>query len=254
MPVIHAAQTQILATKDHTSPAIAVHQLSFHYPDGRQALEDLSFTINHGEKVALVGPNGAGKSTLMLHLNGLLQGQQGEILIDGLAIAKENLRIVRGKVGLVFQNPDDQLFSPTVFEDVAFGPLHMGYPEPEIHARVGSALEAVGMDSYAQRLSHHLSVGEKKRIAIATVLAMSPSILVLDEPSAGLDPRARRALINLLRELPITMLVSTHDIALVMELFSRTMIVDHGRLVADGETDILMNDDSLLAAHGLERP
>jgi cobalt/nickel transport system ATP-binding protein len=254
MPVIHRTQTEIFHPEVRSAPAIAIHDLSFHYPDGRQALEGISFILDHGEKVALVGPNGAGKSTLMLHLNALLQGQHGEILVDGLAIAKENLRIVRGKVGLVFQNPDDQLFSPTVFEDVAFGPLHMGYPEEEIHIRVERALEAVGMGNYAMRLSHHLSVGEKKRIAIATVLAMSPSILVLDEPSAGLDPRARRALINLLRDLPITMLVSTHDIALVMELFPRTMIVDDGRLVADGETATLMNDDGLLAAHGLERP
>jgi cobalt/nickel transport system ATP-binding protein len=157
-------------------------------------------------------------------------------------------------VGLVFQNPDDQLFSPTVFEDVAFGPLHMGLSEAEVRARVDAALEAVRMTSYKDRLSHHLSVGEKKRIAIATVLSMNPSVLVLDEPSAGLDPRARRTLINLLRELPITMLVSTHDMRLVQELFPRTIVMDDGNIVADGLTMDILEDEELLTAHGLEKP
>jgi len=154
----------------------------------------------------------------------------------------------------VFQNPDDQLFSPTVFEDVAFGPLHMGLPEDEVRARVDVALEAVRMSSYKDRLSHHLSAGEKKRIAIATVLSMNPSILILDEPSAGLDPRARRTLINLLRELPNTMLVSTHDMALVKELFPRTIVMDEGRVVADGSTMEILDNEKLLTAHGLEKP
>jgi cobalt/nickel transport system ATP-binding protein len=174
--------------------------------------------------------------------------------VAGLPVNKANLALIRARVGLVFQNPDDQLFSPTVFEDVAFGPLHMGLPQTEVHARVARALEQVSMSQYAQRLSHHLSVGEKKRIAIATVLAMEPDILVLDEPSAGLDPRARRSLINLLRHLPLTMLVSTHDLLMVRELFSRMVIMDEGRIVADGPTEILFNDAPLLEAHGLERP
>ena len=157
-------------------------------------------------------------------------------------------------VGLVFQNPDDQLFSPTVFEDVAFGPLHMGLPMEEVEARVKSALEAVRMSSFRDRLSHHLSVGEKKRIAIATVLSMDPQILVLDEPSAGLDPRGRRTLINLLRELPITMLVSTHDMKLVQELFPRTIVMDEGQIVADGRTRDILEDEEFLMAHGLEKP
>ena len=157
-------------------------------------------------------------------------------------------------VGLVFQNPDDQLFSPTVFEDVAFGPLHMGLPEDEVLARVDAALEDVRMSSYRDRLSHHLSVGEKKRIAIATVLSMNPKILILDEPSAGLDPRARRTLINLLRELPITMLVSTHDIRMVQELFPRTIVMDDGRIVADGMTKEILEDEKFLNQHGLEKP
>jgi cobalt/nickel transport system ATP-binding protein len=169
-------------------------------------------------------------------------------------LTKDNLPVIRAMVGLVFQNPDDQLFSPTVFEDVAFGPLHMGLPEAEVIARVDRALEAVRMSSYRDRLSHHLSVGEKKRIAIATVLSMDPKILILDEPSAGLDPRARRTLINLLRELPITMLVSTHDMKLVQELFPRTVVMDDGRIVADGKTRDILEDEKLLNEHGLERP
>ncbi len=234
-------------------PTLAVTDLRFNYPDGHAALHGISLRIARGEKVALVGPNGAGKSTLMLHLSGILAGQ-GTIEVAGRPVTKANLPLIRAKVGLVFQNPDDQLFSPTVFEDVAFGPLHMGLPEREVRACVERALAQIGMSEYADRLSHHLSVGEKKRIAIATVLAMSPEILVLDEPSAGLDPRARRMLINLLRALPLTMLVSTHDILLVRELFPRMVIMDEGRLVADGETDLLLRDAALLDAHGLECP
>lgn len=232
---------------------LVVENLSFHYPDGHPALKEVSLQIRWGEKVALVGPNGAGKSTLMLHLNGIL-GHDSPVQVAGLPLTKTNLPVIRAKVGLVFQNPDDQLFSPTVFEDVAFGPLHMGLPEAEVRARVAHALEQVRMSQYAERLSHHLSVGEKKRIAIATVLAMDPEILVLDEPSAGLDPRARRSLITLLHELPLTMLVSTHDMLMVRELFPRMVVMDEGRVVADGPTEMLMDNVELLEAHGLERP
>jgi cobalt transport protein ATP-binding subunit len=234
-------------------PTLLIEELSFRYPDGRTALWDVSLKIHSREKVALVGPNGAGKSTLMLHLNGILSGE-GQVQVAGLPVTKPNLPVIRAKVGLVFQNPDDQLFSPTVFEDVAFGPLHMGLPEAEVRSRVARALEQVGMSDYADRLSHHLSVGEKKRVAIATVLSMDPEILILDEPSAGLDPRARRALITQLREFPITTLVSTHDMRLVSELFPRMVIMDEGRIVADGRTEVLMDDTALLEAHGLERP
>ena len=233
--------------------ALQVRDLHFSYHDGMAALRGLSFQICEGDKVALVGPNGAGKSTLMLHLNGILHGQ-GEVNVGGKRLTRENLPAIRSMVGLVFQNPDDQLFSPTVFEDVAFGPLHMGLPMKEVEARVHSALEAVKMTGFRDRLSHHLSVGEKKRIAIATVLSMDPQILVLDEPSAGLDPRARRTLINLLRELPITMLVSTHDMRLVQELFPRTIVMDEGMVVADGRTKDILEDEVLLTAHGLEKP
>jgi len=232
--------------------SLDVRELHFSYPDGHVALRGVSLQIDRGEKVALVGPNGAGKSTLMLQLNGILTGK-GRMSIGGLPVVKENLPQIRARVGLVFQNPDDQLFSPTVFEDVAFGPLHIGYSEAEVRERVMRALDLVGMSAYAERLSHHLSVGEKKRIAVATVLAMDPEILVLDEPSAGLDPRARRSLINLLRELPHTMLVSTHDLLMVRELFTRMVVMDNGQVVADGPTATLLNDDALLEAHGLER-
>jgi cobalt/nickel transport system ATP-binding protein len=230
-----------------------VHDLHFSYHDGLAALRGVSFEMCEGEKVALVGPNGAGKSTLMLHLNGILSGQ-GDVTVGGSPLTRDNLPVIRSMVGLVFQNPDDQLFSPTVLEDVAFGPLHMGLPMAEIESRVKSALEAVRMSNFRDRLSHHLSVGEKKRIAIATVLSMEPQILVLDEPSAGLDPRARRTLINLLRELPITMLVSTHDMRLVEELFPRTIVMDEGQIVADGKTKDILQNEKLLTAHGLEKP
>lgn len=232
---------------------IQVKDLQFSYPDGHVALRGVSMNLCAGDKVALVGPNGAGKSTLMLQLNGILEGR-GDIRIGGLALTRGNLPVIRSKVGLVFQNPDDQLFSPTVFEDVAFGPLHMGLPEEDVYVRVDAALEAVHMKSFRDRLSHHLSVGEKKKIAIATVLSMNPQILVLDEPSAGLDPRARRSLIHLLHELPITMLVSTHDMAMVKELFPRTIVMDEGQVVADGMTAEILDDEKLLTAHGLEKP
>jgi cobalt/nickel transport system ATP-binding protein len=232
---------------------LEVENLRFTYPDGHPALFGVSLSIAPGEKVALVGPNGAGKSTLMLHLNGILQGD-GSVCVCGTPVKKETLGKVRAAVGLVFQHPDDQLFSPTVFEDVAFGPLHMGLPEAEVKQRVSKALASVGMSAYVDRVSHHLSVGEKKRIAIATVLSMDPEILVLDEPTAGLDPRARRGLINLLRDLPQTILASTHDLHFVRDLFPRTIIMDGGRVVASGPTESILHDTALLEAHGLENP
>ena len=232
---------------------LEVTDLRFAYPDGHAALSGVSFSVGGGEKVALVGPNGAGKSTLMLHLNGILQGQGG-IRICGTPVTAANLGRVRAAVGLVFQDPDDQLFSPTVFEDVAFGPLHMGLPAADVRQRVTAALGAVGMTAYAERMSHHLSMGEKKRIAIATVLSMDPEVLVLDEPTAGLDPRARRSLINLLATLPQTIVASTHDLHFVRDLFPRMLIMDQGRVVADGPTPSLLADAALLEAHGLEAP
>lgn len=252
MPVSHSTPV-ILPPAECSGDVLRIAGLHFSYPDGHTALQDISLNLCAGEKVALVGPNGAGKSTLMLHLNGILSGE-GTISVGGLALEKKNLPVIRAMVGMVFQNPDDQLFSPTVFEDVAFGPLHMGLPESEVRDRVVAALKRVRMETYADRLSHHLSMGEKKRIAIATVLSMDPHVLVLDEPSAGLDPRARRALIHLLQEMPITMLVSTHDLTMVREVFPRMVIMDNGCIVADGPTAELMKDGKLLEAHGLEKP
>ncbi len=252
MPVVHEPIPQ----PPHATAAYAVEidGLSFAYPDGREALRAVSLRIAAGEKVALVGPNGAGKSTLMLHLNGILGGAESPLRLFGLPPTKANLPLIRCRVGLVFQNPDDQLFSPTVFEDVAFGPLHMGLPEAEVRRRAAWALEQVGLPDFEDRLPHHLSLGQKKRVAIATVLSMEPEMLVLDEPTAGLDPRGRRRLIDLLRALPQTMLVSTHDMALVAELFPRTVVMDEGQVAADAPTGRLLADGPFLEAHGLESP
>ncbi len=233
---------------------IEISHLHFRYPDGTEALRGIDLRVARGEKVAVVGPNGAGKSTLMLHLNGTLLPSHGSIKVAGIGVERSTLRRVRAEVGLVFQDPDDQLFSPTVFEDVAFGPLHMGVPFEEIHERVERALAQVGMAGFESRMPHRLSLGERKRVALATVLSMEPSVLVFDEPSAGLDPRGRRELIELLRSLPQTLLVSSHDMRLVAEVFPRTVVVDGGRVIADGSTKAILADDALLVAHGLERP
>ena len=231
---------------------IEIDNLTFAYPDGHAALFGVSLSVAPGEKVALVGPNGAGKTTLMLHLNGILRGK-GRVCISGIELTDKTLGRVRAAVGLVFQAPDDQLFSPTVYDDVAFGPMYQGLAQAEVNARVTQALEAVHMTDYVQRVSHHLSMGEKKRIAIATVLSMKPDVLVLEEPSAGLDPRARRGLINLLRELPQTILCSTHDLHMVRQLFARTVVMDNGRIVADGPSAKLLEHVALLEPHGLEK-
>ncbi|MBN1936118.1 MAG: ATP-binding cassette domain-containing protein [Anaerolineae bacterium] len=239
-------------------PIIEIENLCFSYPDGRPALNGIDLNVRAGEKVAVVGPNGAGKSTLFLHLNGILSGSPshgaGRVCVAGIEVNERTARKVRAQVGLVFQNPDDQLFSTTVFEDVAFGPLHMGLPAADVRVRVERALSAVAMRGYEARMPHHLSLGERKRIAIATVLSMEPDILALDEPSAGLDPRARRSLIALLRSLPQTMLIATHDMRLVWELCPRTVVLDGGRVAADGATSELLRDESLMEQHGLETP
>jgi cobalt/nickel transport system ATP-binding protein len=236
--------------------SIEVSDLHFAYPDGHVALRGVDLSIAPGEKVALLGPNGAGKSTLILHLNGILKPSQGRVSvshIDVVGADRRTLQRVRAAVGLVFQSPDDQLFSPTVFDDVAFGPIYQGLSEGDVRARVARALADVRMSEFADRVSHHLSTGQKKRIAIATVLAMNPEVLVLDEPTAGLDPRGRRELINLLRELPQTMLISTHDLHMANELLPRALIMDGGVIVAGGQTRDLLADEALLNAHGLER-
>ena len=233
---------------------VDVEHVSFAYPDGRQALRDVSLRIASGEKAALIGPNGAGKSTLLLHLNGLLEPTAGRVRVCGLDVRGEHLSAVRAAVGLVFQDPNDQLFCPTVFEDVAFGPLYQGLPEDEVRARVAAALAAVGMDGFAPRSSYRLSLGEKKRIALATVLSLRPEILALDEPSAGLDPRARRSLIRLLNTVHPTLLIATHDLELVREVCGRVILLDDGRIFADGPSHDVMRDRALMDAHGLETP
>jgi len=230
--------------------AIEIENLSFSYPDGHQALKNITLTIYLGETVAIVGPNGAGKSTLLLHLNGILRGNS-VVKIMGLPVEEKNLKEIRCKVGLVFQEPEDQLFSPTVFEDVAFGPMNMGYSEVEVRERVAQALKWVGMSGYEGRSSHHLSVGEKKRIAIATVLSMSPELLVLDEPTSNLDPRSKGALTKLLKHLPMSKIIASHDLELVRVLCPRTVVIDGGVTMADGETTSILSDYSLLKEHGL---
>jgi cobalt transport protein ATP-binding subunit len=241
-----------------TAPAIVetvtLTDVWFAYPDGRQALCGVHLSLAAGEKVALVGPNGAGKSTLLLHLNGVLGTLDGRIQIAGTAVRRENLRRVRALVGLVFQDPDDQLFSPTVFDDVAFGPLHMGVPEVEVRRRVHWALEQVEMTGFETRMPQHMSLGQRKRAAIATVLSMEPAVLALDEPSAGLDPHARRGLIRLLQALPQTMLVSTHDMRMVADVFPRTVVLAEGAIAYDGPTEEILRDVELLERYGLETP
>ncbi|HEX5015009.1 MAG TPA: ABC transporter ATP-binding protein [Candidatus Limnocylindrales bacterium] len=242
------------AAGPRSAAALDVEHLHFTYPDGYEALKGIDLAIAAGEKVALVGPNGAGKSTLLLHLNGINEPTHGTVRIGDTVVDRASARRIRARVGLVFQDPDDQLFSPTVFEDVAFGPLHMGMPTEDIHDRVERALAAVGMAGFERRMPHRLSLGQRKRVALATVLSMDPEVLVFDEPSAGLDPRGRRELIDLLRRLSQTMIVSTHDMRLVADVFPRVVVMDDGRVVADGATDTVLTDDALLQRHGLERP
>jgi energy-coupling factor transporter ATP-binding protein EcfA2 len=257
-------------------PAIRVCGLEYRYPDGREALREIDLTIQAGESVAIVGPNGAGKSTLLLHLNGLLPGKargmlghahriggavrdgrrsaQPSVWIGGLAVNDRNAAEVRRRVGLVFQDPDDQLFCNTVIEDVAFGPLNQGIRPAEARRLALDCLAQVDLQAEAERLPHHLSFGERKRACLAGVLACRPSVLVLDEPSANLDPRGRRRLIELIQGLSGTKLIATHDLELVLELCPRTILLDAGRVVADGPSRAVLGDSELMDAHGLEQP
>ena len=230
--------------------AIEIADLSFAYPDGQQALSNISLAIPVGQSVAVIGPNGAGKSTLLLHFNGILRGN-GLVRVLGVGVEGKNLKWLRSRVGLVFQDPDDQLFSPTVFDDVAFGPINMSSTEEEVRQRVAGALAAVGLVGYEQRSPHHLSIGEKKRVAMATVLSMSPEILVIDEPSSNLDPRAKWSLVELLKGLPMTKVICSHDLEIVPALCQRIIILDGGRIVADGPTWHLLSNVELLREHGL---
>ena len=233
---------------------IEIKDLTYTYPDGMQALRDVKLDVFEGESVGVIGPNGAGKSTLLLHLNGILGGNS-QVQILEMEPTEENLPRIRAKVGLVFQDPDDQLFMPTVFEDVAFGPLNMGLSEGRVRDLVKKGLEVVGMEASTDRTAHHLSYGEKKRIAIATVLSMEPAILALDEPSGNLDPMSRRNLIRLLQSFDnVTKIVATHDLELVLELCERVMVLDRGEVIAFGNTKELLSDELLMESHGLAVP
>jgi cobalt/nickel transport system ATP-binding protein len=239
----------------HHNP-ISITALGYCYPDGTEALKTINLGINASERVALVGANGSGKSTLLLHLNGILLPQTGEVVVGEQPVIAANLRRVRDFVGVVFQNPDDQLFMPTVWEDVTFGPMNQGLSGAALSHRAEHAMQAVGLERehYANRISGNLSGGEKKRVAIAGVLAMQPQVLVLDEPSAQLDPRSRRQLIELLRHLPLTQIIATHDLDLALELCSRTIVLSRGQIVYDGSTAAVMNDAAFLEQHALEMP
>jgi cobalt/nickel transport system ATP-binding protein len=230
-----------------------VRGLEYRYPNGRPALAGVDLHVGHGERVAVLGPNGAGKTTLMLHLNGLLRGT-GELEVAGLAVSDESLAELRARVGVVFQDPDDQLFMPTVREDVAFGPLNLDLSPEQVEARVAEALAAVRMAAAAERAPYELSAGERRRVAIATVLAMRPRLLVLDEPSANLDPRARRQLLDVLERIDRTMLITTHDLPLAAEFCERVVILARGRVVADLPTERALADRALLARYDLELP
>lgn len=234
--------------------AIEVRDLHYVYPDGTAALRGVTLAIAEGERVAILGPNGAGKTTLMLHLNGLLTAERGQVLIEGVDVGPDSVRQIRQRVGLVFQDPDDQLFMPTVRDDVAFGPANMGLPADEIDRRVGDALTAVGMQDVASRPPHHLSLGQRRRVSIATVLSMDPDVLVLDEPSSNLDPTSRREVAEVLLSLGRTTVMVTHDLAYALQLCPRSVILSSGVIVADGPTADLLSAPDLLAEHRLELP
>ncbi|GAA4805221.1 ABC transporter ATP-binding protein [Streptomyces ziwulingensis] len=234
--------------------SLKVSGLAFAYPDGHQALFGVDFSVARGERVALLGPNGAGKTTLVLHLNGILTGGAGTVEVAGLPVGKRHMAEIRRRVGIVFQDPDDQLFMPTVREDVAFGPAAAGVTGPELEQRVDRALGLVGMGAFRDRPPHHLSFGQRRRVAVATVLAMEPEILVLDEPSSNLDPASRRELADILLSLDVTVLMVTHDLPYALQLCPRSLVLSEGVIAADGPTADLLCDEELMAAHRLELP
>jgi cobalt/nickel transport system ATP-binding protein len=241
----------------NNAPSLQISNLAFAYPDGNQALFGVNLTINKGERVALLGPNGAGKTTLVMHMNGIHPTMQGEVRVAGELVDvknKESLKSIRSKVGIVFQDPDDQLFMPTVGEDIAFGPYNMGLRGDELNAVVDEALTQVGMLEFKDRAPHHLSFGQRRRVAVATVLAMKPEILVMDEPSSNLDPASRRELADVVRSLDVTIVMVTHDLPYAMELCERSVILSGGVIVADADTEKILKDSALLAANRLELP
>ncbi len=234
--------------------AVVVEDLSFTYPDGQPALRGVNLSVEDGEALGIIGPNGAGKTTLLLHFNGLLQAEEGTVKILGRVVGSDSLKWVRRRVGLVFQNPDDQLFSPTVFDDVAFGPLNLGMPVHEVKEIVQRVLNEMGLAGYSARSPHHLSLGEKRRVAIACVLAMSPSVLVLDEPTSTLDPGGKWQLTRLLGEMTGTRIIVSHDLGLVEKVCHRLLILDNGSVIKQGLTQDILADKALLAAHKLIMP
>ena len=233
---------------------IEVSRLAHRYPDGHQSLFGVDLSVAAGERVAVLGPNGAGKTTLVHHLNGLLLPQTGSVRVAGAEVGPDTLARVRSEVGLVFQDPDDQLFLPTVWQDVAFGPANQGLRGDALAERVADALAAVGMSEVADRPPHHLSLGQRRRVAVATVLAMRPGILVLDEPSSNLDPASRRELAEILLSLPVTIVLVTHDLPYALQLCPRSVVLSDGRIVADGRTMELLSDAALMSRHRLELP
>jgi cobalt/nickel transport system ATP-binding protein len=237
-----------------TTPVLDVRGLAYAYPDGHQALAGVDLHVHQGERVALLGPNGAGKTTLVLHLNGILVAGAGTVAVSGMPVEKQHLQEIRRRVGIVFQDPDDQLFMGTVRADVAFGPANLGLTGAALDTRVMAALDLVGMADFADRPPHHLSFGQRRRVAVATVLAMEPEILVLDEPSSNLDPASRRELADILRALDVTVLMVTHDLPYALELCPRAVVLSEGHVVADGTTYDVLTDDALMRAHRLELP
>mgnify|MGYP000312151290 FL=1 len=237
--------------------SLEISGLAYAYPDGNQALYGVNLSINQGERVALLGPNGAGKTTLVLHLNGIIPTMQGQVRVAGEVVDSKNaesIKSVRHKVGIVFQDPDDQLFMPTVGQDVAFGPYNAGLRGLELERAVKEALELVGMSEFIDRPPHHLSFGQRRRVAVATVLAMKPEILVMDEPSSNLDPAARRELAEIITSLDVTLLMVTHDLPFAHELCQRAVILSAGVVAADDEISRVLSNKQLLTANRLELP
>ncbi|MCD6384540.1 ABC transporter ATP-binding protein [Candidatus Sumerlaeota bacterium] len=236
------------------TPVLRLKDVYYTYPDGVESLRGVSLEVYRDEKVGLVGPNGAGKSTLMTVVIGIRIPRTGEVEVLGQVLNPKTRREIRRRAGLVFQDPDDQLFCPTVFDEVAFAPINMGYPEEQVTEMVARALKQVDLEGYERRSSFHLSIGERKRLAFATVLSYSPEILLIDEPSANLDPQHRRQTINLLKSLPQTMLIATHDLDLVLDVCERCFVINRGRIVADGDVESILTDEQLLLSNGLELP
>lgn len=233
--------------------AIEIEDFSYGYPDGTSALRNITLSVEHGQKVVLIGPNGAGKSTLLLSMAGFVKGT-GKVLIDGLQISRKNLKKIRATIGSCLENPDDQLFMPRLFDDVAFGPLNMGLKAEQVKLRVADALHIVGLTELADKAPHHLSAGQKRAAAIATILSMAPKIITLDEPDGSLDPRNRNNLINLLSSLSQTLIIATCDMNFAAALADRTVLLDKGCIIADGDSTKIMSDSKLMTEHGLEVP